>query len=123
MLHRVDRVLAWGLLVLGVMQWASTPVFFPVLQEPAFWWFNGGTTLLFTGIFHLLRIHHGHALPLLRTVALGVTLLQDVFWAAMVVGLWEKFARLPGTFTAPVFLLALTATTLARPARRSTLPS
>lgn len=116
-LARCDAFLCWSVVVGGVAQWALTPVFFPIIHEPAAWWFNGGITLVILGGINLLRIQHGAEVASLWRFAIAANVLVGLFYAAMLIGLWYKFIRYPFAFIGPVALFALVAMSLRSPMR------
>jgi len=62
-LKKIDLYNSFLLVVTGVLQWIATPVFFKTLEEPSFWFFNGGITLVLLGCLNIFRIKYGDGSP------------------------------------------------------------
>jgi hypothetical protein len=113
----LDRILAIGVIVLGVMQSASTFLFFARFEEPAIWFFAGGVLLALVGALNLLRLRYGAAAAGVRYVSQGANLALSLLWVAMYWGLFDKFARRPSSFLGPIVILAATVVSFRHGAR------
>ena len=102
-MRRLEVILAWVLVGLGVLQWLATPLFFKRPEEPAFWFFGGGITLVLVGGLNLLRRKHGERARELVFVSVAANLALAGFWVAMAVTLTYKFTR----YMAPHIALGL----------------
>ena len=92
-MRRLEVILAWLLVALGILQWLATPFFFRRPEEPAFWFFGGGTTLILVGALNLLRRTYGERARGLVFVSVVANLVLAGFWIAMAVTLSYKFTR------------------------------
>jgi O-antigen/teichoic acid export membrane protein len=99
-MRSLDTILAWVLIVLGVMQWVATPVLFETAEEPAFWFFGGGITLVIVGILNVLRIRYGSLAPGVKVASVGSNLALAGFWVAMACTLTYKFNRFKAPYIA-----------------------
>ena len=102
-MNRFEVILAWILVGLGVLQWLATPLFFRRAEEPAFWFFGGGITLVLVGVLNLLRRKYGERARGLVLVSVVANLVLAGFWVAMAVALSYKFTR----YVAPYIALGL----------------
>lgn len=106
MIRRVQAVLAWVLVALGVMQWLATPLFFRTAEEPAFWFFGGGITLALTGALNHLRLAYGRDVRALVVVSVAANVVLALFWAAMAYVLTYKFNRYVAPYVALGIIIA-----------------
>ena len=102
-MRQMEMTLAWILVGLGVLQWLATPLFFKRAEEPAFWFFGGGITLVLVGVLNLLRRKYGERARGLVLVSIVANLVLAGFWVAMAVILSYKFTR----YGAPYIALGL----------------
>jgi hypothetical protein len=105
-LQKIDAFVSYVIIAAGVLQLLGTFVFFKSAEEPAFWFFNGGITLLLVGGLNLLRSKYGKDIPLIRRFSLAANLFLTVFWLAMAAVLTYKFVRYPFAALPLVALLA-----------------
>ncbi|HYO63262.1 MAG TPA: hypothetical protein VER08_06350 [Pyrinomonadaceae bacterium] len=109
---KVDRLLGWTVVLLGVLQCLSTPRFFREVEEPAAWFFAGGLLLITVGALSLLRLGYGADAPGVRRVSLAANVVLALFWAGLYGALFEKFARHPASFAGLFVVLANAAASL-----------
>ena len=102
-MRRLEVILAWLLVGLGILQWLATPFFFRRPEEPAFWFFGGGFTLVLVGALNLLRRTYGERARGLLFVSVVANLVLAGFWIAMTVTLPYKFTR----YVAPYIALGI----------------
>jgi hypothetical protein len=114
----LDRILGTAVIALGLMQCASTFLFFARFEEPAIWFFAGGLLLTVVGALNLLRLRYGATAPGVRYVSLAANLVLSLLWVALYWGLLDKFAQRPASFLGPLIILAASAVSL-RDAGRS----
>jgi hypothetical protein len=109
LVRRVDLALCGLLIAGGVGQWLLTAKWWRSFEEPAAWWFNGGTTLILLGGLGLARIRYGQTAPGVRWLSVAGNLMLSAFYLAMTAALPEKFARYPWSYAGVAILLAATA--------------
>lgn len=78
-----DRILAWGLVVLGLVHCAFTPLAHAVWNIDTIWFVCGGLAMVFAGMLNLLRIAYAGVAPGTRIAAL----LANVLMLSVTVGL------------------------------------
>lgn len=105
-MRKVEAILGWVLIALGVMQWIATPVFFKTPEEPAFWFLGGGITLALVGAMNLMRLRYGSAARGLVLVSVGANVVLALFWVAMACVLSYKFNRYKASYVALGFIVA-----------------
>ena len=71
---RLQSVMAWGIVAVGLLHCFMTPVRYKALSESALWFFSAGLALLYAGAFNLLLLRYGGSAPGLRGVCIGVNL-------------------------------------------------
>jgi hypothetical protein len=106
MLRTADRILAFGVILLGIMQALSTFYFFAGVEEPALWFFAGGMLLVLVGVLALLRQDYGALAPGLRLASVTASVVLALFWIALYTLLFEKFAPNPPSFLGPAIIVA-----------------
>ena len=95
----LDRILGMVVILLGVMQIASTFYVFRQIEEPAAWFLAGGLLLILSGALTLLRLRYGDVAPGVKYVATVSSVVLAIFWIALYWALFEKFSRTPASFT------------------------
>lgn len=105
-LRKLDFINSCLIITSGALQFAATPVFYKSMEEPAFWFFNGGITLLLLGSINVLRTKYTNRIPALRPLCIFANGIVLVFWLGMVYFLFYKFARYPFTFIEIAFFAA-----------------
>ncbi|WP_070001158.1 hypothetical protein [Cellulosilyticum sp. I15G10I2] len=103
---KYDLYNAYLIIVTGVLQCIAAPLFFKSLEEPAFWFFNGGTTLMLLGYLNVLRINYGTKIRSIRKLSIFANFFVLVFWLSMLYCLFYKFQRYPMAFIELVILAA-----------------
>jgi hypothetical protein len=94
-IKKIDLYNSYLIIVTGVLQWIATPIFFKTLEEPSFWFFNGGITLVLLGFLNIVRIHYGTGIQFIWKFSLFANLLVFIFWVSMFYFLFYKFQRYP----------------------------
>lgn len=97
-LKKIDLYNSYFIIVTGILQWFATPVFFKTIEEPSFWFFNGGITLVLLGFINIIRIHHGMGAQFIRKFSISANFMVLAFWLAMLFFMFYKFCRYPFTF-------------------------
>ena len=105
-LASLDRILGMVVILLGVMQVASTFHFFRQIEEPAAWFLAGVLLLMLCGALTLLRLRYGDVAPGVKSVATVASVGLAIFWIALYWALFEKFARTPASFTGLFVIVA-----------------
>ncbi len=103
-LKKIDLYNSYLIIVTGVLQWIATPIFFKTLEEPSFWFFNGGITLVLLGYLNIFRIHYGTEIQFIRKFSKFANSLVFIFWISMLYFLFYKFVRYPFTFIELIIL-------------------
>ena len=111
-MRRLEVILAWLLVGLGILQWLATPLFFRQAEEPAFWFFGGGITLVLVGVLNLLRRRYGDQARGVVFVSVVANLVLAGFWVAMGVTLSYKFTRYVVPYIALGLIVVNAATSL-----------
>ena len=94
-LKNVDLINTYVLITAGLLQFPGTFVFFNTPEEPAFWFFNGGITLILVGFLNILRIKYGAKIPLITRYSALSNAIFLAFWLVMAYFLLYKFIRYP----------------------------
>lgn len=103
-IKKIDLYNSYLIIITGVLQWIATPVFFKTFEEPSFWFFNGGITLVLIGFFNIIRINYGTGIQFIRKLSIFGNGLVFVFWVVMLYFLFYKFKRYPFAFAELIFL-------------------
>lgn len=69
-MRTLDRILAWALVVLGLVHCAVTPIVHARWSIDAIWFFSGGLAIVFAGMMNLLRIAYAAVAPATRLASL-----------------------------------------------------
>lgn len=94
-LKTIDLINTSVLIAAGLLQLPGTFVFFNTPEEPAFWFFNGGVTLVLVGFLNILRIKYGAKIPLIDQFSFLGNAMLLLFWLVMAYVLFYKFVRYP----------------------------
>lgn len=105
-LKKIDLINTNTLVAAGLLQLPGTFVFFNTPEEPAFWFFNGGVTLILAGFLNILRIKYSAKIPLIEQFSFLSNAILLVFWLVMAYFLFYKFVRYPFALL-PLLLLLL----------------
>jgi hypothetical protein len=104
-IRKFDFYNSYLIIATGILQFIGTPVFFKVIEEPAFWFFNGGITLVLLGYLNILRIKYGTKTMEIWKLSLYSNIFVLLFWLSMVYFLFYKFIRYPFALIPLIFLV------------------
>lgn len=83
----LDKLIAWLLVIFGMLHAAATFMIYKRLSIDAIWFFSGAIAIWFAAALNLLRISYADRVPALRWVALAGNLMMlalDVVIAAAI---------------------------------------
>lgn len=101
----VDMYNSLTMLLMGALQFVGTFYFYKTVEEPAFWFFNGGITLLFLAMLNIIHLKNKNN-QLIRRMCILSNSIFLVFWLAMFYFLFYKFERYPFAMF-PILLLVM----------------
>ncbi len=109
---RLQIVMAWGIVAVGLLHCCMTPTRYDTLSESALFFFSAGLALLYVGAFNLLLTRYAGSAPALRGVCIGANLSMLGFVLVYAGRNWGRALRDPASILLILMVAGLTAFSL-----------
>lgn len=107
-MKKLDAILAWIILTLGVVHVCVTPLVYGRFSQSAVWFAGAGLAGIFAGMLNLTRIRYGNHVPALQTFSLITNLLLLPWIVAGVVSMLPELRRNPQAVILAIAILGET---------------